>query len=120
VSVRPKRELGQHWLVDENILQVIGRLGEIGPEDVVLEIGPGLGVLTAYLAGRARAVHAVEVDHSLETSLRERLAGAENVELVFGDALDLLGADFAPAPTKLVANLPYNVATPIVMESLAA
>ena len=120
MSVRPKRELGQHWLVDENILQVIGRLGEIGPEDVVLEIGPGLGVLTAYLAGRARAVHAVEVDRSLETSLRERLAGAENVELVFGDALDLLGADFAPAPTKLVANLPYNVATPIVMESLAA
>ena len=120
MSVRPKRELGQHWLVDENILQVIGRLGEIGPEDVVLEIGPGLGVLTAYLAGRARAVHAVEVDRSLEALLRERLAGAENVELVFGDALDLLGADFAPAPTKLVANLPYNVATPIVMESLAA
>jgi 16S rRNA (adenine1518-N6/adenine1519-N6)-dimethyltransferase len=120
VSVRPKREFGQHWLVDENILQVIGRLGEIGPEDVVLEIGPGLGVLTAYLAGRARAVHAVEVDRSLEALLRERLAGAENVELVFGDALDLLGADFAPAPTKLVANLPYNVATPIMMESLAA
>ena len=120
MSVRPKRELGQHWLVDENILQVIGRLGEIGPDDVVLEIGPGLGVLTAYLAGRARAVHAVEVDRSLEASLRERLAGAENVELVFGDALDLLGRDFAPAPTKLVANLPYNVATPIVMESLAA
>ena len=65
MNVRPKRELGQHWLVDENILQVIGRLGEIGPEDVVLEIGPGLGVLTAYLAGRARAVHAVEVDRSL-------------------------------------------------------
>ena len=120
MSVRPKRELGQHWLVDENILQVIGRLGEIGPDDVVLEIGPGLGVLTAYLAGRARAVHAVEVDRSLEAPLRERLAGAENVELVFGDALDLLGADFAPAPTKLVANLPYNVATPIVMESLSA
>ena len=120
MSVRPKRELGQHWLVDENILQVIGRLAEIGPEDVVLEIGPGLGVLTVFLAGRARVVHAVEVDRSLEASLRERLAGAENVELVFGDALDLLGADFAPAPTKLVANLPYNVATPIVMESLAA
>jgi 16S rRNA (adenine1518-N6/adenine1519-N6)-dimethyltransferase len=120
VSVRPKRELGQHWLVDENILEVIGRLAEIGPDDVVLEIGPGLGVLTAYLAGRARAVHAVEVDRSLEPPLRERLAGLRNVELVFGDALDLLGGDFAPAPTKLVANLPYNVATPIVMESLAA
>jgi 16S rRNA (adenine1518-N6/adenine1519-N6)-dimethyltransferase len=121
VSARPKRELGQHWLVDVNVLQVIGRLGEIGPDDVVLEIGPGLGVLTTYLADRARAVHAVEVDRSLEPALRERLAaGPGNVELVFGDALDLLSGDFVPAPTKLVANLPYNVATPIVMESLSA
>jgi 16S rRNA (adenine1518-N6/adenine1519-N6)-dimethyltransferase len=120
VSVRPKRELGQHWLVDENILRVIGRLGEIGPDDVVLEIGPGLGVLTSYLANRALAVHAVEVDRSLEPTLREQLAGLENVDLLFGDALELLSHESVPAPTKLVANLPYNVATPIVMESLSA
>jgi 16S rRNA (adenine1518-N6/adenine1519-N6)-dimethyltransferase len=120
VSVRPKRELGQHWLVDENILHVIERLAELEAGDVVLEIGPGLGALTAFLGPRVRAVHAVELDRTLEPSLRERLAGLENVELVFGDALELLGSAFAPPPGKLVANLPYNVATPIVAESLAA
>ena len=119
MTVRPKRELGQHWLVDENILQVIGRLAELEAGDVVLEIGPGLGVLTGYLADRVRRVHALELDESLEPLLRERLAGRENVELVFGDALDLLDAGFEPPPRKLVANLPYNVATPIVMEGLA-
>ena len=116
--VTPKRDLGQHFLVDENILGVIGRLAELGPEDVVLEIGPGLGVLTAYLAERVARVHAVELDRSLEAPLRDRLAGQANVELVFGDALGLDLAALEPAPTKLVANLPYNVATPIVVESL--
>jgi 16S rRNA (adenine1518-N6/adenine1519-N6)-dimethyltransferase len=120
VSIRPKRALGQHWLVDENILEVIGRLAELDVEDVVLEIGPGLGVLTTYLADRVRLVHAIEVDRTLEGTLRERLAERENVELVFGDALTLLPAGFEPPPGKLVANLPYNVATPIVVESLAA
>ena len=120
MSVRPKRELGQHWLVDENILDVVGRLAELDPDDVVLEIGPGLGVLTGYLADRARTVHAVEVDRSLEPALRGALARHENVRLVFGDALELLGAPLEPVPTKLVANLPYNVATPIVVESLSA
>ena len=120
MTARPKRQLGQHWLVDENILNVIGRLADLHADDLVLEIGPGLGVLTAYLGDRVRHVHAVELDESLGTALRERLAARGNVELVFGDALDLLGAGFDPAPNKLVANLPYNVATPVVMESLAA
>ncbi|HXV32973.1 MAG TPA: 16S rRNA (adenine(1518)-N(6)/adenine(1519)-N(6))-dimethyltransferase RsmA [Gaiellaceae bacterium] len=119
MRVRPKRELGQHWLVDENILGVIGRLAELQDEDVILEVGPGLGVLTGYLAARVRWVHAVEVDRGLAPVLRERLAGVDNVGLVFGDALRLLGSELAPAPTKLVANLPFNVATPIVVESLA-
>jgi 16S rRNA (adenine1518-N6/adenine1519-N6)-dimethyltransferase len=112
-----KKELGQHFLVDENILGVIGRLAELGADDVVLEVGPGLGVLTAYLAERVALVHAVELDRSLEESLADRLSGRENVGLRFGDALQLdLGA-LAPAPGKLVANLPYNVATPLVVES---
>jgi 16S rRNA (adenine1518-N6/adenine1519-N6)-dimethyltransferase len=116
--VTPNRELGQHFLVDENILGVIGRLGELGAGDVVLEIGPGLGVLTEYLADRVNPVRAVELDRGLEPALRERLAGRRNVELEFGDALRLdLGAG-DPAPTKVVANLPYSVATPIVVESL--
>ena len=116
--VTPNRELGQHFLVDDNILGVIGRLAELLPADVVLEIGPGLGVLTTYLADRVGRVRAVELDRGLEPSLRERLAGRSNVELEFGDALQLdLGAA-EPPPTKLVANLPYNVATPIVVESI--
>jgi len=113
-----KKELGQHFLVDENLLGVIGRLAELGPEDVVLEVGPGLGVLTAYLANRVAHVHAVELDRSLEAALAERLAPNDNVELHFGDALRLDLASLEPAPTKLVANLPYNIATPLVVESL--
>jgi 16S rRNA (adenine1518-N6/adenine1519-N6)-dimethyltransferase len=113
-----KRELGQHFLVDDNILGVIGRLAQIEPADVVLEVGPGLGVLTAYLAPRVAHVHAVELDRSLEPHLAERVAAAGNVELHFGDALALdLGA-FEPEADKLVANLPYSIATPLVVESL--
>jgi 16S rRNA (adenine1518-N6/adenine1519-N6)-dimethyltransferase len=118
VIVRPKKRLGQHFLVDENILGVIGRLSELREDDVVLEIGPGLGVLTTYLADRVARVHSVELDRSLEPELRERLAGRANVELHFGDALELDLATAAPGARKLVANLPYNVATPIIVESL--
>jgi 16S rRNA (adenine1518-N6/adenine1519-N6)-dimethyltransferase len=118
VSVRAKKELGQHFLVDENILGVIGRLAELHEDDLVLEIGPGLGVLTTYLADRVRAVHAVELDETLASQLRERLGARTNVELHFGDALRLDLRAAAPGATKLVANLPYNVATPLVVESL--
>ena len=113
MNVAPKKALGQHFLVDENVLGVIGRLAELDTKDVVLEVGPGLGVLTRYLAERVERVHAVEVDSSLEPYLRD--AGAE---LHFGDALQLDLRALAPDATKLVANLPYNVATPLVVESL--
>jgi 16S rRNA (adenine1518-N6/adenine1519-N6)-dimethyltransferase len=114
VSARAKKELGQHFLVDENILRVVERLAELSPTDVVLEIGPGRGILTRFLADRVAFVHAVEIDRSLEPFLPT----SENVRLHWGDALALdLGA-LDPPPRKLVANLPYNVATPIVVESL--
>ena len=112
MSTRPKKEYGQHFLRDPNILGVIGRLAELGPDDVVLEIGPGQGVLTRYLAERVRRVHAVEIDRTLEPALSEL---ADNVDVVFGDALRL---ELPEDATKLVANLPYNVATPLVVESL--
>jgi 16S rRNA (adenine1518-N6/adenine1519-N6)-dimethyltransferase len=114
VSVTPKKELGQHFLVDENILGVIGRLAELASDDVVLEVGAGLGVLTRYLAARVAHVHAVELDRSLEP----RLQGIERTTLYWQDALSLDPATLAPPPGKLVANLPYNVATPLVVESL--
>ena len=113
----PKKSLGQHFLVDDNILGVIARLAELDHEDVVLEIGPGLGVLTTVLAQRCSHVHTVELDHRLEPHLRE-IASTPGVSLHWGDALKLDLARFDPSPTKLVANLPYNIATPIVAESL--
>jgi 16S rRNA (adenine1518-N6/adenine1519-N6)-dimethyltransferase len=116
--IRAKKELGQHFLVDDNILGVIGRLAELGPSDVVLEVGPGLGVLTAYLADRVLRVVTVELDRGLGEQLEERLAGRPNVELHYGDALALDLAALAPDASKLVANLPYNVATPLIVESL--
>ena len=116
--VQAKKELGQHFLVDENILGVAGRLADLDENDIVLEVGAGLGVLTAYLAERVRLVHAVELDRGLEPHLRERLAGHDNVELVLGDALTLPLEALDPAPGKLVANLPYQIATPLVAESL--
>jgi len=118
MNVRAKKELGQHFLVDENILGVIGRLAELDESDVVLEIGPGLGVLTTFLADRVRQVYGVELDASLGPALVERIAGRPNVELRFGDALRLDLREAAPRASKLVANLPYNVATPLVAESL--
>ena len=107
-----KKQYGQHFLADANILGVIERLAELGPDDVVLEIGPGEGVLTRYLAERVSHVYAVEIDRELEPALRDV---APNVDVVFGDALQL---DLPQDATKLVANLPYNVATPLVVESL--
>ena len=118
MSVRAKKKLGQHFLVDENILGVIGRLAELEETDVVLEIGPGLGVLTTFLADRVQRVYAVELDASLGPQLLERLADRPNVELRFGDALQLDLREVAHGATKLVANLPYNIATPLVGESL--
>jgi 16S rRNA (adenine1518-N6/adenine1519-N6)-dimethyltransferase len=118
MTVSPKKALGQHFLVDENILGVIGRMSELDSNDVVLEVGPGLGVLTRYLAERVRVVHTIDSDRSLEPVLREALGAYSNVLLVWGDAMAVEVDALAPVPTKLVANLPYNVATPIVVESL--
>jgi 16S rRNA (adenine1518-N6/adenine1519-N6)-dimethyltransferase len=118
VTVRAKKELGQHFLVDENILGVIGRLAALDAGDVVLEVGPGLGVLTTYLADRVRKVYAIELDETLAPQLSERLRPCDNVELRFGDALQLDLREAAPGATKLVANLPYNIATPLIAESL--
>ena len=118
MTVTPKRELGQHFLADPNILGVIDRLAALAPEDVVLEVGAGLGVLTTYLADRVQLVHAVELDRSLETTLRDAIGSRENVELLLGDALQLPLHELDPPPGKLVANLPYQIATPLVAESL--
>ncbi len=114
MRVSPRKDLGQHFLVDENILRVIARLAALDREDVVLEIGAGLGVLTRFLAERVAHIHAVEIDEALEPHLRD----IPRTQLHWGDALELDLSRLSPPPVKLVANLPYNVATPIVVESL--
>jgi 16S rRNA (adenine1518-N6/adenine1519-N6)-dimethyltransferase len=118
VTTHAKRDLGQHFLVDENILRVVARLAELDPDDTVLEVGPGLGVLTTFLADRVEHVDAVELDRSLEPQLRERIGARTNVELHFGDALQIDLGRFGAR--KFVSNLPYSVATPLVADSLDA
>jgi 16S rRNA (adenine1518-N6/adenine1519-N6)-dimethyltransferase len=119
-GVRPDRELGQNFLVDPNILEVIGREGRLVPDDVVLEIGGGLGVLSEHLAERVGHVHVVEVDRRLAAPLEEAVGGRANVTLHWGDALGLdLGA-LRPPPGKLVANLPYGIAAAAILRSIAA
>ena len=118
LGIAPSRELGQNFLIDDNVLRMIGSVAPLLPDDVVLEVGAGLGVLTRWLAERARLVHAIEIDRRLAPALETTLAGAANVRLLFADALrvDLAGLD--PVPQALVANLPYSVATPVVMNAL--
>jgi 16S rRNA (adenine1518-N6/adenine1519-N6)-dimethyltransferase len=117
-GVRPKRDLGQNFLIDSNILGVIERAAELEPADVVLEIGGGLGVLTEYLAPRVAHVHVVELDRSLEPALRDAIAPFGNVTLHLADAmrLDLRALD--PAPTKVVANLPYGIAAGAILRTI--
>ncbi len=114
MKLTAKKSLGQHFLVDENILRVIERLAELDRSDVVLEVGPGLGVLTRFLAERVAYVHAVEVDKRLAS----HLDGIDRTTVHWGDAMRLDISRLVPAPNKLVANLPYNIATPLVAESL--
>jgi 16S rRNA (adenine1518-N6/adenine1519-N6)-dimethyltransferase len=115
---RRTRALGQNFLVDRNILGVIERLAGLGDDDVVLEIGGGLGVLSERLASRVRYVHVVEVDSSLEAPLRDVLADFENVSLHMVDALELDPASLAPAPDKVVANLPYGIAATVILRTI--
>jgi 16S rRNA (adenine1518-N6/adenine1519-N6)-dimethyltransferase len=117
-GVRPNRELGQNFLIDDNILGVIGRAAELEGADVVLEIGGGLGVLSEYLAPRVGHLHVVEVDRALVPALEDALGPYPNAELHIGDAVQLELADLDPPPTKVVANLPYGVAATVVLKSI--
>jgi 16S rRNA (adenine1518-N6/adenine1519-N6)-dimethyltransferase len=113
-----QRELGQNFLVDRNILDVIERLAGLSATDVVLEVGGGPGVLSERLAARSRWVHVVELDRRLEAELRSVLARFDNVGLVFGDALSLNLGSLDPAPGKVVANLPYGIAATVILKTV--
>jgi 16S rRNA (adenine1518-N6/adenine1519-N6)-dimethyltransferase len=117
-DVRPNRQLGQNFLIDSNILAVIERGAELSAEDVVLEIGGGLGVLTEHLAERVQAVHVIEIDRRLEPALADAAQPFQNVHLHWGDAMALELATLSPAPSKLVANLPYGIAAGALLRTI--
>ena len=109
--------LGQNFLADPNLLEAIVRDAELAADDVVLEIGAGEGVLTERLAAAAGHVHTVELDRGLEAALAP-LAARPGVELHWGDAMDFDLAALRPAPTAVVSNLPYAVATPVILRTI--
>jgi 16S rRNA (adenine1518-N6/adenine1519-N6)-dimethyltransferase len=125
LDLRPLKGLGQNFLVDRGVLERILAAAEVGPQDVVLEVGAGLGILTRALAERARRVIAVEVDRRLVTILREQLSAFANSEVVLGD---ILGIDIAglvrsvcgesPPPYKVVANIPYYITSAVLRHIL--
>jgi 16S rRNA (adenine1518-N6/adenine1519-N6)-dimethyltransferase len=118
-AIRPNRELGQNFLIDDNILGVIGRAAELASDDVALEVGGGLGVLSEYVAPRVGYLHVVEVDRTLERPLAEALAPYANTALHLADAVELDMTTLDPPPTKVVANLPYGVAATVLLKSIA-
>jgi 16S rRNA (adenine1518-N6/adenine1519-N6)-dimethyltransferase len=111
-------KLGQNFLVDRNILDVIERLAGMRADDVVLEIGGGQGVLSERLAGQVAHLHVVEVDRRLEDRLRDVLSRFSNVTLHLADALDLDLSSLEPAPTAVVANLPYSIAATVILRTV--
>jgi 16S rRNA (adenine1518-N6/adenine1519-N6)-dimethyltransferase len=114
-----RRELGQNFLIDRNILDVIERLAAVSDTDVVLEVGGGPGVLSQRLAAVARWVHVIEIDERLRETLLGVVGSLANVEVIWGDAVKLdLGA-LDPPPTKMVANLPYGVAATVILRTIA-
>jgi 16S rRNA (adenine1518-N6/adenine1519-N6)-dimethyltransferase len=129
-NLRPTKSLGQNFLTDGNILKKIAEAAELSKHEIVLEVGPGLGGLTAELAEAAGLVVAVEIDKRLIPALKENLKGYSNISIINGDILQLdadsmikeaiaaRGDGFTPAALKIVANLPYYITTPVVMKFL--
>lgn len=117
-DLHPRKALGQHFLADPNIVAKIVRLAEVGPGELAVEIGPGTGTLTVGLASTGAAVVAIEVDQRLRDLLTEVAGTVPNVELRFADATRVDFSTEFDRPWVLVANLPYNVGTSLVLDIL--
>jgi 16S rRNA (adenine1518-N6/adenine1519-N6)-dimethyltransferase len=111
-----KKRFGQHFLKDPNTARIMA--SSVTEDDVVLEVGPGRGFLTAFLAERAGLIHAVELDPEVLPSLREAVGERDNVRIHEGDALRFDYSALDPAPDRLAANLPYNIASPLILKLL--
>jgi 16S rRNA (adenine1518-N6/adenine1519-N6)-dimethyltransferase len=131
----PRQRFGQNFMIDQNLVRLVADAGNVAPGDLVIEVGPGTGTLTEELLARGGDVVAVEIDRDLTAALRERFASNERFKLIEGDALagkhginqelkdHLIAAVSRTArpdarPVKLVANLPYNIASPLVIDLL--
>jgi len=131
-GMHPRHRFGQNFMIDQNLVRIVADAGMIGGSDLVIEVGPGTGTLTEELLARAGHVVAVEIDRDLAALLRERFSENSKFQLIEGDALagkhelnaELLVAIRAAGEVgqkvKLVANLPYNIASPLVIELLLA
>ncbi len=131
-SMHPRHRFGQNFMIDQNLVRIVADAGSIAAGDVVIEVGPGTGTLTEELLARGADVVAVEIDRDLARMLRERFASEQRFKLIEGDALSskhALNEELAQSiavslrdarPIKLVANLPYNIASPLIIELLIA
>jgi 16S rRNA (adenine1518-N6/adenine1519-N6)-dimethyltransferase len=113
-----RAKLGQHFLADQNLLEAIVRDAELDSADVVLEVGGGRGVLTRRLAPHVGHLYVIEVDEGLRDDLETVASEASNVDVIWGDAMRVGLRAFHPPPTKLVANLPYSIATPLLLRTI--
>jgi 16S rRNA (adenine1518-N6/adenine1519-N6)-dimethyltransferase len=114
-----RRRLGQHFLADPNLLDAIVREADLEGTEVVLEIGGGGGALSERLAPEVACLHVIELDERLRRELEPLAAGADNVKLIWGDAMRVDLAGLAPVPTRVVANLPYSIATPVLLRTIS-
>ncbi len=119
-GLRPKKGLGQHFLVSERAARRIVKAANLGPSDVVVEVGPGVGALTKLLAHEAKSVMAVELDEAIIPVLREYLGDARNVRIIHGDILKIEAAKIVPPDRsyKVVANLPYYITSAVIRHFL--
>ncbi len=126
---RPRHQFGQNFMIDQNLVRLVAEAGELTPQDTVIEVGPGTGTLTEELLERAGSVVAVEIDRDLAAVLRNRFASRPQFTLIEGDALSgkhainpqlmaIVDRSRAGGNLKLVANLPYNIASPLIIELL--
>ena len=121
-GLKARKRLGQHFLIDNEVLQQILSAAELTTDDIVMEIGPGLGILTRELARRVKRVIAVELDDKLADFLRQEIASFPNVRVINKDILKIDPSDLVPEPEryKVVANLPYYITSPVLRHFLEA